>query len=69
MHHRLDEYEFEQALRVGDGQGSLSCCSPWGGKELDMTERLNGTESLKIFYAFNVCSRALSISFVVSSSL
>ena len=30
-HHRLDGYEFEQALGVGDGQGSLDmCCSPWG---------------------------------------
>ena len=28
-------------LRVGDGQGSLACYSPWGRKELDMTERLN----------------------------
>ena len=28
---------------VGDGQGSLVCCSPWGLKELDTTERLNGT--------------------------
>ena len=28
-------------LGVGDGQGSLACCSPWGSKELDMTERLN----------------------------
>ena len=32
-HHRLDEHEFEQALGVGDGQGSLACCSPWGCKE------------------------------------
>ena len=40
-HHRLDGHEFEQALRVGDGQGSLTCCSPWGHKELDMTEQLN----------------------------
>ena len=40
-HHCLDGLEFEQALRVGDGQGSLSCCSPWGRKESDMTERLN----------------------------
>ena len=32
---------FEYALRVGDGQGSLACCSPWGSKELDLTERLN----------------------------
>ena len=35
-----DGHEFEQALRVGDGQGSLACCSPWGRKESDMTERL-----------------------------
>ena len=33
--------EFEQTLGVGDGQGSLACCSPWGGKELDTTEQLN----------------------------
>ena len=37
--HSMDE--FEQALGVGDGQGSLACCSPWGHKKLDMTERLN----------------------------
>ena len=40
-HHQLDGHEFEQALGVGDGQGGLVCCSPWGGKELDTTERLN----------------------------
>ena len=40
-HHRLDGHEFEHALRVVDGQGSLVCCSPWGCKELDMIERLN----------------------------
>ena len=32
-HHRLDEYEFEQDLGVGDGQGSPVCCSPWCYKE------------------------------------
>ena len=37
-HHQLDGHEFEQTLGVGDGQGSLACCSPWGRKELDMTE-------------------------------
>ena len=37
-HHRLDGHEFEQALGVGDGQGSLACCSPWGHKEPDTTE-------------------------------
>ena len=43
-HHRLDEHEFEQALGVGDGQGSLACCSPWGRRESNMTEPLNWTE-------------------------
>ena len=33
--------EFGQFLGVGDGQGSLACCSPWGRKESDMTEQLN----------------------------
>ena len=40
-HHQLNGHEFEQASGVGDGQGSLVCCSPWGHKESDMTERLN----------------------------
>ena len=40
-HHQLNGHEFDQAPRVGDGQGSLACCSPWGHKELDTTERLN----------------------------
>ena len=39
-HHWLNGHEFEQALGVGDGQGSLACYSPWGHKELDMTEQL-----------------------------
>ena len=37
-HHQLNGHEFEQALRVGNGQGSLMCCSPRGSKESDMTE-------------------------------
>ena len=43
-HHRLDRHEFEKAPGIGDEQGSLLCRSPWGCKELDMTERLNWTE-------------------------
>ena len=43
-HHRLDGHEFEQAPGVGDGQGDLACCSPWGCKESDMTEQLNWTK-------------------------
>ena len=37
-HHRLDGHEFEQAPGIGDGQGDLVSCSPWGHKELDMTD-------------------------------
>ena len=40
-HHRLNEHEFEQASEVGDGQGTLACCSPWGCKESDTTQWLN----------------------------
>ena len=40
-HHRLDGHESEQTQGVGEGQESLACCSPWGHKELDATERLN----------------------------
>jgi len=39
-HHRLDGHEFEQVLGVCDKQGSLACCSLWGCKESDMTERM-----------------------------
>ena len=39
-HHQLNGLECKQALGVGDGQGSLTCCSPWDLKESDMTERL-----------------------------
>ena len=37
-HHQLDGHEFEQALGFGEGQRSMACCSPWGHKELDLTE-------------------------------
>ena len=39
-HHLLNGHEFEYTLGVGDGQGGMACCSPWGRKELDMTEQL-----------------------------
>ena len=44
-HHQLDGHEFEQAPGVGDGQGSLACCSPWCCKELDMTGQLNNSNN------------------------
>ena len=40
-HHGLNGDEFEYTPGVGDGQGGLACCSPWGCKDSDMTERLN----------------------------
>ena len=40
-HHRLYGHEFEQVSGVGDRQGGLVYCSPWGRKELDTTEQLN----------------------------
>ena len=47
-HHWLNGHEFEQAPGVGEGQGSLACCSPWGSKESDTTERLNSNN--RIFF-------------------
>ena len=40
-HHQLDGHGFGWTPGVGDGQGGLECCSPWGRKESDMTEQLN----------------------------
>ena len=46
-HHGLNGHEFGLTPGVGDGQGGLVCCSPWGHKESDTTEQLNRTESLR----------------------
>ena len=43
-HHQLNECEFEWTSGVGDGQGGLACCSPWGRKESDTVELLNWTD-------------------------
>ena len=45
-HHQLNGDEFEQTLGDGEAQGSLACCSPWGHKESDTTERLNDEQQL-----------------------
>ena len=37
-HHQHDEYEFEQALGDGEGQGSLVCCSPWGHSQTQLRD-------------------------------
>ena len=36
-HHQLNGHEFERTPGYSEGQGSLVCCSPWAGKELDTT--------------------------------
>ena len=51
-HHRLNGHEFEQAPGVCDGQGSLACCSPWGCKESDMSERLNKLTDLDMLVKY-----------------
>ena len=43
-HHQLNGHEFEQTQGAGEGQGSLVCCSPWGHKESDTTERVNNEQ-------------------------
>ena len=40
-HHQLNGHEFEQALGDGEGQESLTCCSPWGRKDLEETEQVH----------------------------
>ena len=43
-HHRLNGHEFEQTPGESEGQGRQACCSPWGGKKLDMIQRLNNNK-------------------------
>ena len=54
-HHLLDGHEFEQTLEIGDGQGSLACCSPWSHKESDMTDHLNN----------NLCFQKTTVSYIL----
>ena len=51
-HHGLNGHEFEQVPGDGEGQGSQACCSSWGHKELEMTERLNNKIKKKEFVSF-----------------
>ena len=57
------EHEFEQAPGVGNIQENLACCSPWGCKELDTTERLNWTDVATIHFALYkiFCNSFLSL--------
>ena len=68
-HHQLDGYEFEQAPGVGDGQGSLACCSPWGSQRVryDWATKLNWKYfknlPFKVIYLDNLsqCSEMLAL--------
>ena len=58
-HHRLDGHGFGQTPGNGEGQGSLACCSPWGCKESDMTERLNKSNMSYFMRSSFLCFRIL----------
>ena len=64
-HHRLDGHEFEQALRDGEGQGSLACCSPWSPKESDTTEQLNNNSNI-LFTETSIDVLCLFLNLIVS---
>ena len=55
-HHQLNGREFGQAPGDGEGQGSLACCSPWGCKELDMTEWLNNNMGSREGFSFRMAN-------------
>ena len=59
-HPRLNGHEFEQTLGDSKGQGSRACCSPWGHKELDMTELLDNNDHVKQGMVELSCLRTLT---------
>ena len=60
-HHRLNEHEFGQTPGDNEGQGSLVCCSPWGCKELDMTERLNNSKETISWFSLLFCKEIKTV--------
>ena len=50
-YHQINGHELEQTLGNSEGEGSLACCSPWGCKELDITEQLNNNNAIWILTA------------------
>ena len=58
-HHHLNGHEFGWAPGVGVGQGGLACCSSWGCKESDTTERLNQRELRQIEYKIKLCKTSV----------
>ena len=76
-HHRFDGHEFEQALGVGDGQGSLVCCSPWKNHTTGKTKTIGKTIALTrrtflgkvMSLLFNMLSRLIIVFLPRSKSL
>ena len=62
-HHRLDGHGFGWTPGMGDGQGGLACCGPWGCKESDRTWRLNNNNSSSnnILPSYNVSNNKIVI--------
>ena len=67
-HHRLNGHEFEHTLGVGEGQGSLVCCSPWDCKESDVTQRLNNNEKDLHFFKIEIVTFSMVVDFLLSHS-
>ena len=70
-HHRLDGHEFGKALGVGDGQGSLACCHPWGRRESDTTDDLTAAADSTYKWddtVFVFCVWLISVSIMSSRS-
>ena len=60
QHHWLGDYVFEQALCIGDGQGSLACCNPWCQKESDRIKWIHGTHHTYFGSQWNEIGKELS---------
>ena len=60
-HHQLNGHEFGQTPEDGEGQGSLVCCSPWGCKESDMTERLNNSITTVNWFSLFFCKEIKTV--------
>ena len=68
-HHWLDGRESEWTPEVGDGQGGLACCNPWGHEESDTTEWLNWTEQVLLKWVLSEWSQFMSKDFLIQISL
>ena len=66
-HHRLNGQEFGWTLGVGDGQGVLACCGPWGRKESDTTEQLNWLNETKTVRCYVIsCNKGCGVGGLVA---